>query len=220
MIFSLSNNRLKKKKILDFIFMQPLSQQTLISADILLSHITHFSPHFTYLLHCIFHTLHCYGPWPPLKCSTLNLTIIPLLSRTHLHLLSALMSDHDIICKHHSSCRFLSNVTNAQHVICFGDKVRPARQRWCGHVQGRDGEYVCTRMLTLELQGRRPRESTKSRFIDTVKEHIKLVDGREEDPEDMLGVETGDPLWPVLIGKGMLMFTWFLLIILRLCWKM
>lgn len=42
-------------------------------------------------------------------------------------------------------------------------------------------------MIRLELQGRRPRESTKSRFMDTVKEHIKLVDGREEDPEDMLG---------------------------------
>lgn len=51
MIFSLSNNRLKKKN-LNFIFMQPLSQQTLISADILLSHIahiTHFSPHVLYL---------------------------------------------------------------------------------------------------------------------------------------------------------------------------
>lgn len=179
MIFS--NNKIKKY-IISFIFMLPLSQQTLISADILLSHIahiTHFSPRFIYMHHPIFHTLHCYGPWPPLKCSTLNPTIIPLLSRTHLHLLSPLTSDHNIICKHHNSCRSLSNVTNAEHVLYVLEIKSYLPDRWRGHVRGSRGEYVGTKMLRLDLQGRKPRENTKRRFMDTVKEHIKSLDERE-----------------------------------------
>lgn len=57
MIFSLSNDRLKKIIILNFIFMQPLSQQTLISDDILLSHITHFSPHVLHIYFIVYSTL-------------------------------------------------------------------------------------------------------------------------------------------------------------------
>lgn len=122
MIFSLSNNRLKKKISTLFSCNHWVSRLWFqLISFYHTSHISHIFLHmfyiYIYLLHCIFHTLHCYGPWPRVKSSTLNLTIIPLLSRTHLHLLPALMSDHDIICKHHSSCRFLSNVTNAEHML-------------------------------------------------------------------------------------------------------
>lgn len=34
-----------------------------------------------------------------------------------------------------------------------GDKVREARRRFCGHVQRREGEYICRRMLKMEQPG-------------------------------------------------------------------
>ncbi|KAF7641470.1 hypothetical protein LDENG_00280470 [Lucifuga dentata] len=39
-------------------------------------------------------------------------------------------------------------------------------------------------MLRLELPGRRPRGRPKRRFMDAVKEDMKLVDVREEEAED------------------------------------
>ncbi|CAF96781.1 unnamed protein product [Tetraodon nigroviridis] len=39
------------------------------------------------------------------------------------------------------------------------------------------------RMLRLELPGRRPRGRTKRRFMDVVKEDMKVVGAREEDAE-------------------------------------
>ena len=43
------------------------------------------------------------------------------------------------------------------HVRCFGEKVTEARVRWFGHVQRRDSEYICRRMMRLELPDRRSR---------------------------------------------------------------
>ena len=79
----------------------------------------------------------------------------------------------------------------------FGDKVREARLRWFGHVQRRDSEYIGRRMLSCELPCRRPRGRPKRRFMDVVKEDMKLVGVREEDTGDRLRwkqlIRCGDP---------------------------
>ncbi|XP_016321114.1 uncharacterized protein LOC107672441 isoform X3 [Sinocyclocheilus anshuiensis] len=74
-------------------------------------------------------------------------------------------------------------IRGTAHVRCFGDKVREARLRWFGHVQRRESEYIGKRMLRLELPGRRPRGRPKRRFMDVVKEDMKVVGLREEDAE-------------------------------------
>ncbi|KAF3697499.1 hypothetical protein EXN66_Car013179 [Channa argus] len=62
--------------------------------------------------------------------------------------------------------------------------VREDRLRWFGHVQRRNCEYISRRMLRLELPGRRSRGRAKRRFMDVVREDMKLVGVREEDAED------------------------------------
>ena len=74
-------------------------------------------------------------------------------------------------------------IRGTDHVRCFGDKVREARLRWFGHVQRRESEYI-GRMLRLELPGRRSRGRPKRRFMDVVREDMKLAGVREEDAED------------------------------------
>ena len=70
------------------------------------------------------------------------------------------------------------------HVRCFGEKVREAILRWFEHVQRRDSKYFGRRMMRLELPDRRPRGRQKGKFMDVVKEGIKLVGVREEDAEN------------------------------------
>ncbi|KAF7655639.1 hypothetical protein LDENG_00052670, partial [Lucifuga dentata] len=88
-------------------------------------------------------------------------------------------------------------IRGTAHVRCFGDKVREARLRWFGHVQRRDSEHIGRRMLRLELPGRRPRGRPKRRFMDVVKEDMKLVGVREEEAEDRVRwrqmIRCGDP---------------------------
>ena len=49
---------------------------------------------------------------------------------------------------------------------------------------GIDSEYICRRMLRLDLPGRRPRERPRGRFTDQVKQDMKLVGAKEEHAED------------------------------------
>ncbi|KAF7645083.1 hypothetical protein LDENG_00132800 [Lucifuga dentata] len=81
-------------------------------------------------------------------------------------------------------------IRGTAHVRCFGDKVREARLRWFGHVQRRDSEHIGRRML-------RPRGRPKRRFMDVVKEDMKLVGVREEEAEDRVRwrqmIRCGDP---------------------------
>ncbi|KAF7667879.1 hypothetical protein LDENG_00044320 [Lucifuga dentata] len=88
-------------------------------------------------------------------------------------------------------------IRGTAHVRCFGDKVREARLRWFGHVQRRDSERIGRRMLKLELPGRRPRGRPKRRFMDVVKEDMKLAGVREEEAEDRVRwrqmIRCGDP---------------------------
>lgn len=79
------------------------------------------------------------------------------------------------------------------HVTRSEGKPGEARLRCFGHVQRRHIEYTTRR---LELPGRRrPSVKPKRRFIDAVKEDMKLVSVREEDAEYRVG-------WRHLIGCG------------------
>lgn len=88
-------------------------------------------------------------------------------------------------------------IRGTAHVRGFGDKVREARLRWFGHVQRRDNDYIGRRMLSFELPGRRPRGRPRRRFMDVVKEDMKVVGAREEDAEDRVRwrqlIRCGDP---------------------------
>ena len=76
-----------------------------------------------------------------------------------------------------------------------GDKCREAGLRWFGHVQRKPSEYICRRMLKMELPGRRQRGRPKRRFMDMVREDMHIVGVGEEDAEDM-------ERWRILICCG------------------
>ncbi|KAK3534389.1 hypothetical protein QTP86_014427, partial [Hemibagrus guttatus] len=75
-------------------------------------------------------------------------------------------------------------IRGTAHVERLGDKVREARLRWFGHVQRRESEYIGSRMLDMELPGRRQRGRPKRRYMDGINEDMKLVGASVEDAED------------------------------------
>lgn len=60
---------------------------------------------------------------------------------------------------------------------------RCPRLRWFGQLQRRDGEGI-SRNTLLRLVSDRTRGRPKRRFLDVVKEDVKLVVVREDDGED------------------------------------
>ena len=67
-------------------------------------------------------------------------------------------------------------IRGTAHVRQIGDKAREARLRWYGHMQRRNAEYISKRMLCLELPGkRRRRRRPKTRFMDVVREDMRVV---------------------------------------------
>lgn len=76
------------------------------------------------------------------------------------------------------------NVTDVLESDMTTISVREARLRWFRRVQRRDSEYSGRRMLRMELPGRRSRGRPKSRFMDGVKEDVKVVGVREDDVEN------------------------------------
>ena len=80
----------------------------------------------------------------------------------------------------------------------IGDKVREARLRWYGHVQRRNAEYIGKRMLCLELPGKRRRGRPKTRFMDVVREDMRVVGVSDRDTATSrrnwrLRIRYGDP---------------------------
>ena len=63
----------------------------------------------------------------------------------------------------------------------IGDKVREARLRWYGHVQRRNAEYIGKGMLCLDLPGKRRRGRSKTRFMDVVREDMRVVGVSDRD---------------------------------------
>ena len=73
------------------------------------------------------------------------------------------------------------------------------RTDWDGLDMYRGGgsKYISRRMIRLELPARRSRGRPKRRFMNVVKEDMKLVGVREEDAEDRVRwrqmIHRGDP---------------------------
>ena len=66
----------------------------------------------------------------------------------------------------------------------LGDKLREARLRWYGHVWRRDAGYIGKRVLAMDIPGRRRWGRPDRRFMDAVREDMKVTGAREEDAED------------------------------------
>ena len=64
------------------------------------------------------------------------------------------------------------------------DKVRETRLRWFGRVQGKDLAYIGRLILKTEQPGRMQRGNPKRRFMDMVREDMRIGGVREEDVED------------------------------------
>ena len=62
----------------------------------------------------------------------------------------------------------------------IGDKVREARLRWHGYVQRRNAEYIGKKMC-LELPGKRRRGRPKTRFVDVLREDMRVVGVSDRD---------------------------------------
>ena len=61
------------------------------------------------------------------------------------------------------------------HVRQLGDKMREGRLRWWGHIMRREEDYIGNRMLRMELPGCRKRGRTKRRYMDVVKEDMRMA---------------------------------------------
>ena len=88
-------------------------------------------------------------------------------------------------------------IRGTAHIRQIGDEVREARLRWYGHVQRRNTEYVGKRMLCLELSGKRRRGRPKTRFMDVVREDMRVVGVSDRDTTTgrnwRLRIQCGDP---------------------------
>ena len=71
-------------------------------------------------------------------------------------------------------------------------EVKEDRLRWFGHEQRRNSEYICRRMMRLELPDRRSRGRPKRRFMDA---EVSWCERRELDEGD-------DLLWRPLKGTA------------------
>ena len=98
--------------------------------------------------------------------------------------------------------RYLSSPWNefirgTAQVRQIGDKVREARLRWYGYMQRRNAEYIDKRMLCLELPGKRRRGRPKTRFMDVVREDMRVVGVSDRDAASRrnwrLRIRCGDP---------------------------
>ena len=75
-------------------------------------------------------------------------------------------------------------IRGSAQVVQLGEIVRQARLRWYGHVMRRDKLYVGRKVMDMELPGKRRRGRPKRRYMDAVKEDMKVVGAKERDALD------------------------------------
>ena len=68
-----------------------------------------------------------------------------------------------------------THVRGTANVVRIGRKVRETRLRWYGHVLRRNAEYVGKRVIGMDLPGKRRRGRPLRRYMDVVKEDLKVV---------------------------------------------
>ena len=85
----------------------------------------------------------------------------------------------------------------SSHVARFGNKVREVRLRWFGHMQRREEGHIRRGMLMMEPPGRRRRGRPKRRYMDAIREDLRVAGVREEDVMDRQRwrqvIRCGDP---------------------------
>ena len=88
-------------------------------------------------------------------------------------------------------------IRGTAHVRRLRDKLREGRLRWYGHMMRREEEYIGKRMLRMELPGRRKRGRPKRRFMDAVKEDMRVAGVTDDVVWDRLEwrrkIRCGDP---------------------------
>ena len=72
-------------------------------------------------------------------------------------------------------------VRGTAKIAKLGDKLRNARQRWYEHVERREEDYMGKRMMEMTVTGRRKRGRPRRRWMDLVREDIKMLGVREGD---------------------------------------
>ena len=77
------------------------------------------------------------------------------------------------------------------------EKTREGRLKWFGHVERRENGYVGKRVMVMEL-GERKRGRPKRRWMDCIREDLKVVNLEEADTQDRRkwkrGIRTGNPI--------------------------
>ena len=90
-----------------------------------------------------------------------------------------------------------TDVRGTANVVRIGKKVRETRLRWYGHVLQRNAEYVGKRVIGMDLPGKRRRGRPLRRYMDVMKEDLKVVEATEKDAEDRTKwrriIRDGDP---------------------------
>ena len=90
-----------------------------------------------------------------------------------------------------------THVRGTANVVRIGKKVRETRLRWYGHVLRRNAEYVGKRVIGMDLPGKRRRGRSLRRYMDVVKDDLKVVGATEKDTEDRTKwrriIRGGDP---------------------------
>ena len=69
-------------------------------------------------------------------------------------------------------------------VLEVSKKVQERRLKWFGHVMRREDEYVCKRVMNMEVEGRRRRGRPKFRWKDSISNDMKEKGLREQDTHD------------------------------------
>ena len=87
------------------------------------------------------------------------------------------------------------HIRSTVKVEWLGMKMREGRLRWYGHVMRREQEYLGSKMMEMELPGKRRRGRPKRRFLDVVKEDMGEVGAKETDVEDR-------KIWRIMIRCG------------------
>ena len=72
-------------------------------------------------------------------------------------------------------------ITGTAHVDSMKNKVRETRLRWYGHILKRKNSYVGKRMIAISVPNKRKRGRPKRKFMDGIKEDMKVVEVNEED---------------------------------------
>ena len=62
--------------------------------------------------------------------------------------------------------------------------------------------HIGTRMLRIELPGKRKRRRPKRKFMDDVREDKAIFEVTEEDADDRTNMEMENPLWRPLMGEA------------------